>query len=75
MTGWKPIYARWGDGDKFLRSIEHRLRELFRVANRIVVLNFGEKLAEGSSKAVMADERVKEAYFGSQKIEEVMRHA
>jgi branched-chain amino acid transport system ATP-binding protein len=58
-----------------LIMIEHRLRELFRVANRIVVLNFGEKLAEGSSSVVMADERVKEAYFGSQKVEEVMRHA
>ncbi|MCX5882860.1 MAG: hypothetical protein NTU74_13975 [Deltaproteobacteria bacterium] len=55
--------------------IEHRLRELFRVANRILVLNFGEKPAEGSSEAVMADERVKEAYFGSKKVEEIMRHA
>jgi len=58
-----------------LIMIEHRLRELFRVANRIMVLNFGEKLTEGSSEEVMADERVKEAYFGSQKVEEVMRHA
>jgi len=55
--------------------IEHRLRELFRVANRIMVLNFGEKLTEGNSGEVMADERVKAAYFGSQKVEEVMKHA
>jgi branched-chain amino acid transport system ATP-binding protein len=58
-----------------LIMIEHRLRELFRVANRIMVLNFGEKLTEGSSGEVMADERVKAAYFGSQKVEEVMKHA
>ena len=58
-----------------LIMIEHRLRELFRVANRVMVLNFGEKLAEGTAKAVMADPKVKEAYFGSKKIEEVMTHA
>jgi branched-chain amino acid transport system ATP-binding protein len=55
--------------------IEHRLRELFQVANRVMVLNFGEKLVEGSAEEVMADPRVREAYFGSEKIEEVMLHA
>jgi branched-chain amino acid transport system ATP-binding protein len=58
-----------------LIMIEHRLRELFRVANRIMVLNFGEKLLEGTAEAVMADEKVKEAYFGSEEVEEVMGHA
>jgi branched-chain amino acid transport system ATP-binding protein len=58
-----------------LIMIEHRLRELFRVASRIMVLNFGEKLIEGTAEEVMADERVKEAYFGSQEVEEVMAHA
>lgn len=58
-----------------LIMIEHRLRELFRVATRIMVLNFGEKLIEGSPAVVMADEKVKAAYFGSQEIEEVMIHA
>jgi branched-chain amino acid transport system ATP-binding protein len=58
-----------------LIMIEHRLRELFRVANRVMVLNFGEKLIEGTAEAVMADEKVKEAYFGSEDVEEVMDHA
>jgi branched-chain amino acid transport system ATP-binding protein len=58
-----------------LIMIEHRLRELFRVANRVMVMNFGEKLIEGTPNEVMADEKVKEAYFGSQDIEEVMIHA
>jgi branched-chain amino acid transport system ATP-binding protein len=58
-----------------LIMIEHRLRELFRVANRIMVLNFGEKLIEGTADEIMADERVKEAYFGSQEVAEVMAHA
>jgi branched-chain amino acid transport system ATP-binding protein len=55
--------------------VEHRLRELFRVANRVMVLNFGEKLIEGTPGEVMANEKVKEAYFGSEEVEEVMRHA
>ena len=55
--------------------IEHRLRELFQVANRVMVMNFGQKLIEGTSDEVMADAKVKEAYFGSEKIEEVMTYA
>ena len=58
-----------------LVMIEHRLRELFQVANRVMVLNFGEKLMEGTAEAVMSDERVKEAYFGSEEVEEVMTYA
>ena len=58
-----------------LIMIEHRLRELFRVTDRIMVLNFGEKLMEGNPKTVMANEEVKAAYFGSQTVQEVMDHA
>ena len=50
-----------------LIMIEHRLRELFRVASRIMVLNFGQKLTEGFPEEVMRDERVREAYLGSEK--------
>ena len=55
-----------------LIMIEHRLRELFRVANRVLVLNFGEKLKEGTPDEVMSDEKVKEAYFGSEEVEEAI---
>ena len=48
--------------------IEHRLRELFKVADRVMALQFGEKIAEGHYKDVIEDPRVKEAYLG---IEEV----
>jgi ABC-type branched-subunit amino acid transport system ATPase component len=33
-----------------------------------MVLSFGEKLIEGPPEEVMEDERVKEAYLGSQKV-------
>ncbi len=70
-----PLIERLQMDGITLIMIEHRLRELFQVSNRIMVLNFGEKLVEGSAEEVMADPRVKEAYFGSEDIEEVMSHA
>jgi branched-chain amino acid transport system ATP-binding protein len=51
-----------------LIMVEHRLRELFQVASRVMVLNFGQKLVEGHPDEVMKDERVKEAYLGSEKV-------
>jgi branched-chain amino acid transport system ATP-binding protein len=52
--------------------VEHRLRELFRLANKVMVLNFGVKIAEGTSEDVMERKEVKEAYFGTE--EEVLEN-
>jgi branched-chain amino acid transport system ATP-binding protein len=49
-----------------IMMIEHRLRELFRLVNRVMVMNFGEKLAEGGPEEVMARPEVKEAYLGTE---------
>ena len=70
-----PLIERLQMDGITLIMIEHRLRELFKVANRVMVLNFGEKLVEGPPAEVMADKRVREAYFGSESVEEVMRNA
>jgi branched-chain amino acid transport system ATP-binding protein len=70
-----PLIERLQMDGITLLMIEHRLRELFRVANRVMVLNFGEKVVEGTPEQVMADEKVKEVYFGSEEAEEVMSHA
>lgn len=61
-----PIIERLQDEGKTMVVIEHRLRELFRVANRVIVLNFGRKIADGTSKEVMESEAVKKAYLGSE---------
>ncbi|MEJ2096791.1 MAG: ABC transporter ATP-binding protein [Deltaproteobacteria bacterium] len=70
-----PLIERLQMDGITLIMIEHRLRELFQVADRVMVLNFGEKLMEGTAEVVMADPRVREAYFGSEEVEEVMSHA
>jgi len=68
-----PLIERLQMDGITLLMIEHRLRELFRVANRVMVLNFGQKLTEGTPEEVMQNEEVKVAYFGSD--QEVMDYA
>ena len=61
-----PLIERLQSDGITLIMIEHRLRELFRVASRILVMNFGEKLAEGSPGEVMKDPKVRRAYLGEE---------
>jgi branched-chain amino acid transport system ATP-binding protein len=63
-----PLIERLQMDGITLIMIEHRLRELFRVAKRVMVLNFGEKLLEGIPEEVMADDEVKKAYLGSEEV-------
>lgn len=62
-----PIVERLQMERITLIMIEHRLRELFSVANRVVALNFGSKIAEGTPEEVMKNEDVKRAYLGWEK--------
>lgn len=50
-----------------LIMVEHRLRELFRVADKVIVMNFGEKIAEGPPNEVMRTDSVKAAYIGGKR--------
>ncbi len=44
--------------------IEHVIHAIMAVADRLLVLNFGQKIAEGSPSAVMADKDVRRVYMG-----------
>ena len=44
--------------------IEHIVHALLSVASRLIVMNFGQVLAEGDPREVMADARVREIYMG-----------
>jgi branched-chain amino acid transport system ATP-binding protein len=61
-----PVIEKLRVQGKTVIMIEHRLKELFRIADRVMVLNYGSKIAEGPPRTIMDDEAVKTAYLGSQ---------
>jgi ABC-type branched-subunit amino acid transport system ATPase component len=67
ITSLIPLLERLRMEGTTMIMIEHRLRELFRLADKVIVMNFGEKIAEGIPHEVMENEMVKKAYWGSEK--------
>lgn len=50
--------------DLTILLIEHHIDMVMALADSILVMHYGEKLAEGSAKQVADDERVQDAYLG-----------
>lgn len=61
-----PLIHKIREEGRTLIMVEHRLRELFRVVDKVMVLNFGMKIAEGAPAQVMEMEEVKKAYLGTE---------
>jgi branched-chain amino acid transport system ATP-binding protein len=45
--------------------VEHNMRLIMNICDRIIVINFGEKIAEGTPNCVQRDPVVQEAYLGT----------
>jgi branched-chain amino acid transport system ATP-binding protein len=52
------------DGGLTILMVEHVMRAVLGVSDRVIVLNFGDQIAEGTPQEVSANPQVVEAYLG-----------
>jgi branched-chain amino acid transport system ATP-binding protein len=64
ITSLIPIIEKLQMNGITIIMIEHRIKELFRLADRVMVLNFGERIAEDTPDEIIKNELVKRAYIG-----------
>src|SRR3990170_4357309 len=53
--------------------VEHDMGVVMDISHRVAVLNFGEKIAEGTPEEVQAEPLVHQAYLGEERSEYVSR--
>jgi branched-chain amino acid transport system ATP-binding protein len=74
MAGLRPsevdevvaIIRQVRDGGVTIFVIEHIMRAIMALSDRIVVIHFGKKIAEGAPREIASDENVIKAYLGEE---------
>jgi branched-chain amino acid transport system permease protein len=65
INGAIDLIRRIRDGGATIVFVEHVMRAVMALADRVVVLNYGRLIAEGPCEAVMSNPEVVRAYLGA----------
>ena len=64
MSAFSQLIQKINDSGVTIMIVEHIMQAVMTLCRRVIVLNFGKILTEGSTEQVMNDERVITAYLG-----------
>ena len=68
VTSILPLITKLRETGFTLLMVEHRVGDVATVADRIIVLHRGEKIAEGKPEKVLSDERVRSSVIISKEV-------